>query len=140
MLKRHSGFTIVETLIAFLILMLVISITVTGSAWVVTLEKKAVVKSDIYDVAYSYAEEILATKYVDLDTLADDDDDEVELNGFTYLRDYDDYSEPNFFESGWEINYVILKVELKDENNEFGDEEYYVKMTVIPQQRKEERE
>ena len=130
MLKRHSGFTIVETLIAFLILMLVISITVTGSAWVVTLEKKAVVKSDIYDVAYSYAEEILATEYGDLDTLAD----EVELNGFTYLRDYDDYSEPNFFESGWDINYVILEVELKDENNEFDDEEYYVKMTVIPQQ------
>src|SRR6056297_3182576 len=128
-MRKRNGDTLVEMMMAFLILIFVLGITVGGSAWVVNLEKKAVVKSDIYDVAYSYAEEILATEYGDLDTLAD----EVELNGFTYLRDYDDYSEPNFFEAGWDINYVILEVELKDENNEFGDEEYYVKMTVIPQ-------
>src|SRR6056297_2699100 len=100
MLKRHSGFTIVETLIAFLILMLVISITVTGSAWVVTLEKKAVVKSDIYDVAYSYAEEILATEYGS-EEYDDLNNTEVDLNGFTYLRDYEEDSKSDFFESDW---------------------------------------
>jgi len=129
-MKRRSGDTLVEMMMAFLILIFVLGITVAGSGWVVTLEKKTVVKSDIYDVAYSYAEEILATEYDTLDALAD----EVELNGFTYSRAATPSSMNDFLESGWTVNYVTLGVKLKDENNEFGDEEYYVKMTVIPKQ------
>ncbi|HPF17896.1 MAG TPA: type II secretion system protein [Thermotogota bacterium] len=129
-MRRRSGDTLVEMMMAFVILIFVLGITVGGSAWVVTLEKKTVVKSDIYDVAYSYAEEILATEYGSLNSLAD----EVELNGFTYSRTATPNSMNNFLESGWTVNYVTLGVKLDDENNEFGDEEYYVKMTVIPKQ------
>jgi len=129
-MRRRNGDTLVEMMMAFLILIFVLGITVGGSAWVVNLEKKTVVKSDIYDVAYSYAEEILATEYDSLDAL----EEEVELNGFKYSRTATPSSMNNFLVSGWAVNYVTLGVKLKDENNEFGDEEYYVKMTVIPEQ------
>jgi hypothetical protein len=129
-MRRRNGDTIIEMMMAFLILIFVLGITVTGSSWVVTLEKKTVIKSDIYDVAYSYAEEISSTEYSYLGDL----NDEVELNGFSYSRTYTSITTQHFFESGWEVNYVTLEVELKDKNGQFANEEYKVEMTVIPKQ------
>jgi len=126
MLKRHSGFTIIETLIAFLILMFVISITVLASSWIVGLEKKAMVKSDIYDVAYSYAEECLSKSISDLENST------LTLNGFTYYCSFATHTNASISDyfGKADVHTATLTTELNDEK--ITDEVYEVKMLIIP--------
>ncbi|HOO33273.1 MAG TPA: prepilin-type N-terminal cleavage/methylation domain-containing protein [Thermotogota bacterium] len=60
MRKRH-GETLVEVLIAFVIIIIAIAITVLPSRAVNQLKKESVIKSHIYDLAYSYAEQQMST-------------------------------------------------------------------------------
>ena len=60
--RRSNGSVLVEVLIAFLIVIIAISITLLAANNVIGLEREARIKSDIYNIAYSYAETLAGTK------------------------------------------------------------------------------
>lgn len=64
MMKKRRGETLVEVLIAFVIILIAISISVIASTTIINLRTKAKIKSDIYDIIYSQAEEQLSTSTI----------------------------------------------------------------------------
>jgi Tfp pilus assembly protein PilV len=64
MMKKRRGETLVEVLIAFVIILIAVSISVIASSTIVNLRTKAKIKSDIYDIVYSQAEEQLSTSQI----------------------------------------------------------------------------
>ncbi len=63
-MKKRRGETLVEVLIAFVIILIAISISVIASTAIINLRTKAKIKSDIYDIVYSQAEEQLSTSTI----------------------------------------------------------------------------
>jgi len=121
-MRKRSGDTIIEILIAFMIIIFAISISVLASAKVNELKKEAVIKSHIYDVAYSAAEEQLSTS--------------TPLPTKTVTINYEDYelrfkitsesSSLTLFATS--ITSATVSVELEN------DAQYKVDMLVIPKQ------
>ena len=129
-MKKRRADSLVEILIAFLIIIIAISISVLASSQVNKLKKQAVIKTHIYDLAYSYAEEQLAKNTllfsVNL-TTAGSSTITKEYNDFilTFIITAEPTSTTLFGET---IRMAQLSVELDEEN----PEEYKVQMLVIP--------
>jgi len=131
-MKKRRADSLVEILIAFLIIIIAISISILASSQVNNLKKQAVIKTHIYDLAYSVAE-----KQLSVDHLLYSND--LSTTGSTittiYANDFllsftitAEATSVSFF--GGSIDAAQLTVEL----NEDTDEEYKIKMLVIPQQ------
>ena len=128
-MRKRRGDTIIEILIAFMIIIFAISISVLASAKVNELKKEAVIKSHIYDVAYSAAEEQLSTS--------------TPLPTKTVTINYEDYelrftvetthtvSARGFFDTDATLATVIVKF---NDGNHNEDDDYKIDMLVIPKQ------
>jgi len=131
-MKKRRADSLVEILIAFLIIIIAISISVLASSQVNELKKQAVVKTHIYDLAYSVAEEQLSANHLlystDLTTTGSTTTT-IEANDFqlTFTITAEPTSITFFGES---IHAAQLKVELADGT----EEEYKIQMLVIPKQ------
>ena len=130
-MKKRRADSLIEILIAFLIIIIAISISVLASSQVNRLKKQAVVKTHIYDLAYSYAEEQLATSEILFSTntstygsteITIDDNDFI----LTFKITIEASTNLDFFDET--ATSATLTVELKDDND------YKVEMLVIPKQ------
>jgi Tfp pilus assembly protein PilV len=133
-MKKRRGDSLIEILIAFLIIIIAISISVLASSQVNQLKKQAVVKTHIYDLAYSYAEEQLASTILFSDT---DYSTEVTIEDNDFILTFTIETSPtttinDFF--GESIDIVTLKVTLNNEKDKDGNDKYQVQMLVIPKQ------
>ena len=127
-MRRRNGDTLVEMMIAFVILMFAVSITMLNASWIVGIEKKAEIKSDIYDVSYSYAEECVSKKPSEFTGK------EVTVNGFTYSGTCVKHTNSIQGFDSVAIYMATLTVELVDERNQFDDEDFRVEMVIVPKQ------
>ncbi|MFW6262679.1 MAG: hypothetical protein ACOC34_01470, partial [Thermotogota bacterium] len=136
-MKRRCADSLIEILIAFLIIIIAISISVLASSQVNNLKKQAVIKSHIYDLAYSYAEEQLATSTILNSTntstygsteVTIDDNDFI----LTFTITIEASTNLNFFDET--ATSATLSVTLNDEKDENGEDKYKVEMLVIPKQ------
>jgi len=126
-MRKRSGDTIIEILIAFMIIIFAISISVLASAKVNELKKEAVIKSHIYDVAYSAAEEQLSTSTILPDEV-------VTIKYEDYVLTFEVTSTTaslSFF--GKNATSATVSVRFKDGNNN-EDDDYKIEMLVIPKQ------
>jgi len=126
-MRKRSGDTIIEILIAFMIIIFAISISVLASAQVNELKKEAVIKSHIYDVAYSAAEEQLSTSTILPDEV-------VTIKYEDYVLTFEVTSTTaslSFF--GKNATSATVSVRFKDGNNN-EDDDYKIEMLVIPKQ------
>lgn len=132
-MKKRRADSLVEILIAFLIIIIAISISVLASSQVNHLKKQAVVKTHIYDLAYSVAEEQLGsvkilfstntTTFGSTEVIVDDND--VLL---TFKITIEAFTNVDFFEKS--ATSATLTVELKENIAE----EYKVQMILFPKQ------
>jgi len=128
-MKKRRADSLVEILIAFLIIIIAISISVLASSQVNQLKKQAVIKTHIYDLAYSYAEEQLATSTLLFSDTGYSKDHIIDDNDFllTFTVETSPTTITNFF--GQDITAATLTVKLKDEADK-----YKIQLLVIPQQ------
>lgn len=136
-MKKRRGDSLIEILIAFLIIIIAISISVLASSQVNQLKKQAVVKTHIYDLAYSYAEEQLATSNILFSTNTHTfGSTEVikEENDFilTFTITIEASKNLDFFDEA--ATSATLTVTLQDEKDKDGNDKYQVQMLVIPKQ------
>jgi len=129
-MKKRRADSLVEILIAFLIIIIAISISVLASSQVNHLKKQAVVKTHIYDLAYSVAEEQLAASTILFSDSGYSTEVRKEANDFilTFTIETSPTTITNFF--GTTIQAATLTVELADDT----EEEYKIQMLVIPKQ------
>jgi len=130
-MKKRRADSLIEILIAFLIIIIAISISVLASSQVNQLKKQAVIKTHIYDLAYSYAEEQLATStilFTEGSETEGSTDVTIEDNDFilTFTIGASKTTINDFFDAT--ITAATLTVELKD------DDDFKVQMLVIPKQ------
>jgi len=128
-MRKRSGDTIIEILIAFMIIIFAISISVLASAQVNELKKEAVIKSHIYDVAYSAAEEQLSTSTILPDEVVTIDYEDYELM-FTVEATHA-VSANGFFDTDVTLATVTVKF---NDGNDIEDDDYKIEMLVIPKQ------
>jgi len=130
-MKKRRADSLIEILIAFLIIIIAISISILATSQVSQLKRQAVVKTHIYDLAYSYAEEQLATSEILFSTntstygsteITIDDNDFI----LTFKITIEASTNLDFFDET--ATSATLTVELKDDND------YKVEMLVIPKQ------
>jgi|GEM_PF-2348314 len=136
-MKKRRADSLVEILIAFLIIIIAISISVLASSQVNQLKKQAVVKTHIYDLAYSYAEEQLATSNILFSTnthtfglteVIKEENDFI----LTFTITIEASKNLDFFDEA--ATSATLTVTLQDEKDKDGNDKYQVQMLVIPKQ------
>ena len=136
-MKKRRADSLIEILIAFLIIIIAISISVLATSQVSQLKRQAVVKSHIYDLAYSYAEEQLAKSdilFSTTDTTYGSTEVTIDDNDFTltFTITIEASTNLDFFDET--ATSATLSVTLNDEKDKNGEDKYKVQMLVIPQQ------
>lgn len=124
-MKKRRADSLIEILIAFLIIIIAISISVLASSQVGNLKREAMIKSHIYDLAYSAAEEQLATS-----TILNSETKEVAITQDNYEMIFEISTEAaqNLTIFGEDATSATLTVNLKD------NEDYMIEMIIIPKQ------
>jgi len=136
-MKKRRADSLIEILIAFLIIIIAISISVLATSQVSQLKRQAVVKSHIYDLAYSYAEEQLATNTVLFtDGIETEGSTEVTIDDNDIILTFTIGASHTTIDGflGEQIDAATLTVTLNDEKDKNDEDKYKVQMLVIPQQ------
>ena len=118
--KKRNASIVLESLIAFIVVAVAVSITLLSATQVSQVERQARIKSHIYDVAYDFAEECVVA-------LPDDPSEIVERGGLSFVRSFATGTLSGFFEQP--LEFATLTIALQDQPDEF-----YLQMVVIPEQ------
>lgn len=128
-MKKRDGESLIGILIALLIIVISITITVLPSNTVNRLKKESVIKSHIYDLAYSYAEEQMSTSTILFKDSNHSNEVKVQDSDFeiTFVITVATNTRTFFGKGATEVN---LSVAVKGE-----EDDYKVEMLLFPKQK-----
>jgi len=118
--EKRSASIMIEILFAFIVVSVAVSITLLSATQVSGVERMAQVKSQIYDVAYSFAEECVMELPATTSSVE-------ERGGLTFEKQYATGTLTDFFEQS--LEFATLTVFLQGKRDEFC-----LQMVVIPEQ------